>query len=194
MRRIWTNIEEPVRGCDGWVRSEISGMAVPDQNLAPNCSRLTRPKATITVIVKMSTNIKLSHNEWNGNCNSKVSQSPQSVRYMAGFEYTYVSTIIELNSFKKSWEPQMSESMCIQCWEEESGLRRGAKGRVAPISMLMPSPLEPCPTQNIPPLFVLGKHPTTSSDELAQILLVSFSGLSWWAILGTAFEGMFFHQ
>ena len=31
-------------------------------------------------------------------------------------------------------------------------------GRVAPISMLMPSPLEPCPTQNIPPLFVLGKH------------------------------------
>ena len=31
-------------------------------------------------------------------------------------------------------------------------------GRVGPISMLMPSPLEPCPTQNIPPLFVLGKH------------------------------------
>ena len=46
-----------------------------------------------------------------------------------------------------------------------------------PISMLMPSPLEPCPTQNTPPLFVLGKHLATS-EEHAGIQLVSFFGLS----------------
>ena len=69
----------------------------------------------------------------------------------------------------------MSKSMYIQCWEEESGF---GVGGFAPISMLMPSPLEPCPTQNIPPLFVLGKHLPTSEDSACLFLWLILNMLS----------------
>ena len=178
MWSIRTNIEEPVSGCDGWVKRR-SWECPFDQN--PECPQIVPDWPT--------------QGHYHGHCQDEHIK-------ISFFAVTMTSTVIAIPRLTQSCQsntnmvgyhrlPLVASNLCLHKaitentrWARaciSSVERRRADlgwGGVAPISMLMPSPLEPCPTQNIPPLFVLGKHLPTSEDSACLFLWLILNMLS----------------